>query len=32
MDDRIMKSGTIAEIIGKVTKVKNVKIEIQVEI
>jgi len=27
-----MKSGTIAEIIGKVTKVKNVKIEIQVEI
>jgi len=24
MDDRIMKSGTIAEIIGKVTKVKNV--------
>jgi acyl-CoA hydrolase len=27
-----MKSGTIAEIIGKVTKVKNVKIEIRVEI
>jgi len=27
-----IKSGTIAEIIGKVTKVKNVKIEIQVEI
>ena len=27
-----MKSGTIAEIIGKVTKVKSVKIEIQVEI
>ncbi len=27
-----MKSGKIAEIIGKVTKVKNAKIEIQVEI
>lgn len=27
-----MKSGTIAEIIGKVIKVGNVKIEIQVEI
>ncbi|GAB4261391.1 MAG: acyl-CoA thioesterase [Vicingaceae bacterium] len=27
-----MKSGTIAEIIGKVIKVRNVKIEIQVEI
>jgi len=27
-----MKSGTIAEIIGKIIKVKNVKIEIQVKI
>ncbi len=27
-----MKSGTIAEIIGKVTKVKNATIEIQIEI
>lgn len=27
-----MKSGTIAEIIGKITKVKSVKIEIQVEV